>query len=172
MKKAIPIEVKRQVLDRDSACVYCGRPVFKVIRDDVPISQRWRAIDERGATFHFEHKVPLAAGGESTVENICLSCPECNLTKARTHDKKAARKGQPAMSRVIKVEEHVYDRLDQLRGKGGTFSEVVDDLLGVREEICQVITVIEGMIKFREWQAERMLRQQLGTDIKTKEEVE
>jgi hypothetical protein len=32
--------------------------------------------------FEFEHIIPRAAGGETVVENICLSCPTCNRYKS------------------------------------------------------------------------------------------
>lgn len=31
--------------------------------------------------WHMEHKIPLSRGGEHDWENVCLSCPSCNLTK-------------------------------------------------------------------------------------------
>ena len=34
-----------------------------------------------GVTFHIEHVVPLANGGETTFGNLALSCPGCNLSK-------------------------------------------------------------------------------------------
>jgi hypothetical protein len=37
-------------------------------------------------TFHIEHKVPLARGGRSDPENICLACPACNLAKGTKTD--------------------------------------------------------------------------------------
>jgi 5-methylcytosine-specific restriction endonuclease McrA len=36
----------------------------------------------QGATFHIEHVVPKSKGGESTLENLALACPGCNLHKA------------------------------------------------------------------------------------------
>jgi hypothetical protein len=33
-------------------------------------------------TFEFEHIIPRSAGGETTFENLCLSCPTCNRHKA------------------------------------------------------------------------------------------
>ncbi len=30
---------------------------------------------------HFDHIVPLSKGGPHSVENLCVSCPKCNLTK-------------------------------------------------------------------------------------------
>jgi len=156
MKAAIPAEVRRQVLERDKACVYCGRPVSKIVGEDAPYSQRWRALDERGITFHFEHRVPRAAGGLNTADNICIACPECNLTKARSHDRKAAREGKTAMTRVIKVEDKIYDRLDRIRDKGQTFSQVIEDLLTLRGSLFNMINVLEGQLKYNEWKAKRL----------------
>jgi hypothetical protein len=58
----IPTEVRRAVLDRDgSKCRYCG--------------------DEDGP-FHFDHYLPFARGGLSTVENLRVACARCNLSKS------------------------------------------------------------------------------------------
>jgi hypothetical protein len=138
----VPIEVRRQVLERDKACAYCGRPVYKVAGDDVPFTQRWRALDERGATFHFDHKVPLAAGGLDTAENICLACPECNLAKARSHDKRLANKGRSPMTRAIKLTEDTYQELETLKEKGDSFCDVIDSLLQARKDMTSLIAQI------------------------------
>jgi hypothetical protein len=34
-----------------------------------------------GVTFHVEHVVPRSAGGKTTLSNLALSCPGCNLAK-------------------------------------------------------------------------------------------
>jgi 5-methylcytosine-specific restriction endonuclease McrA len=34
-----------------------------------------------GQTFHHEHILPLSASGRTTAENLCYSCPHCNLAK-------------------------------------------------------------------------------------------
>lgn len=36
----------------------------------------------QGATFHIEHVIPQSKGGDSTLENLALACPGCNLRKA------------------------------------------------------------------------------------------
>ena len=36
----------------------------------------------QGATFHVEHVIPQSKGGESTLENLALAWPGCNLHKA------------------------------------------------------------------------------------------
>jgi 5-methylcytosine-specific restriction endonuclease McrA len=39
------------------------------------------AGDDAG-DFHLDHIIPLAAGGATEFENLCLSCPFCNEFKA------------------------------------------------------------------------------------------
>ena len=34
------------------------------------------------ATFHVDHAVPVAAGGETLLENLALACVSCSLRKA------------------------------------------------------------------------------------------
>jgi 5-methylcytosine-specific restriction endonuclease McrA len=36
----------------------------------------------QGATFHIEHVIPQSKGGKSSLENLTLACPGCNLHKA------------------------------------------------------------------------------------------
>jgi hypothetical protein len=38
--------------------------------------------DASGVTFHIEHVLPRAMGGKTTLSNLALSCPGCNLAKA------------------------------------------------------------------------------------------
>lgn len=35
-----------------------------------------------GVTFHLEHVLPRSQGGATTMSNLALSCPGCNLSKA------------------------------------------------------------------------------------------
>ena len=59
------------------------------------------------------------------------------------------------MSKAIKVDEIAYYNLDRLRGKGETFSEVVEDLLSLRELICSHLAEIEHLLRFWEYQREQ-----------------
>lgn len=34
--------------------------------------------------YHIDHRVPLSRGGSNSANNICITCPHCNMTK---HDK-------------------------------------------------------------------------------------
>jgi len=45
------------------------------------------------------------------------------------------------MSKAIKLENQVYDRLDQLRGKRETFSDIVAKLLRTREGVDTLIGI-------------------------------
>lgn len=36
---------------------------------------------ETGSSYHVDHVIPLARGGDNTIENIVVSCPTCNATK-------------------------------------------------------------------------------------------
>jgi hypothetical protein len=59
-------ELSRTVRDRAQArCQYCR------LHESL-----------QGATFHIEHVIPLSKGGSSSLENLALACPGCNLHKA------------------------------------------------------------------------------------------
>jgi hypothetical protein len=61
----VPATLKRQVYQRASGCCeYC-----LVHQDDYDIR------------FHIEHIIAIAQGGKTIYENLCLSCPRCNLYK-------------------------------------------------------------------------------------------
>lgn len=60
------------------------------------------------------------------------------------------------MSKVIKVETQVYDELDKLRVGRQTFSDVIEDLLKSRLKILEAMNMLEGQLKFREWQRQKL----------------
>jgi len=69
------------------------------------------------------------------------------------------------VSKVVKVEDQVYQELDELRQKGDTFSQVIEDMLKARLKIFELLGIIEGQLKFRGWQRrelERLQKQQGG----------
>ncbi len=39
------------------------------------------AVTLLGKTYHMDHKNPVVRGGENTKFNLCIACPECNLSK-------------------------------------------------------------------------------------------
>src|SRR5437660_1945545 len=70
MSAAIPANVVRYVrLRAREVCEYCRIP-------------QW----SQEATFHIDHIHPVADGGQTTEDNLALSCITCSLKKgARTH---------------------------------------------------------------------------------------
>ena len=62
----IPVELRQLVNDRAAGrCEYCS------------LSQ-----DGQEATFHIDHVVPVAVGGQTVVQNLALACVSCSLRKA------------------------------------------------------------------------------------------
>lgn len=68
MSTYIPVSLRQQILALEQGyCAYCQSPEALM-----------------GVTFEIEHIVPLSAGGETVLTNLCLSCPTCNRYKV-TH---------------------------------------------------------------------------------------
>ncbi len=61
----IPKSLRRKVIRRaNDCCEYCGL---------AQVGQE--------ATFHIDHVIPVAAGGQSSFENLALACVSCSLRK-------------------------------------------------------------------------------------------
>lgn len=83
-------ETRQAVLRRDGFfCRFCGIPVVHAsvrarIRRMYPQALRWsRIAREQHAAFQamwlqFDHVLPNSRGGESTVENVVITCAPCN----------------------------------------------------------------------------------------------
>ena len=56
------------------------------------------------------------------------------------------------MSKAIKVEDHIYTSLDRLRVGRSTFSDVIKELLQARQTTMEAMSMLEGQLKYREWQ--------------------
>ena len=62
----IPASVRQAVIEAaQGRCAYCRSPERLM-----------------GVTFEVDHVVPRDAGGRTTLNNLCLSCPTCNRHKA------------------------------------------------------------------------------------------
>jgi HNH endonuclease len=65
MSAYISVDLQRQIRNRWlDRCAYC-----------------LTAESLTATTFEFEHIIPRSAGGETILENLCLSCPSCNRYK-------------------------------------------------------------------------------------------
>ncbi|WP_066423518.1 HNH endonuclease [Anabaena sp. 4-3] len=66
MSVYIPVELQRKIRSKFAdCCAYCRTAEHLTV-----------------TTFEFEHIIPLSAGGKTSFENLCLSCPTCNRYKA------------------------------------------------------------------------------------------
>lgn len=66
MSGGVPSFLRRQVTAKAAGwCAYC-RSAERLM----------------GIAFEIDHITPISAGGETDVDNLCLSCPSCNRHKA------------------------------------------------------------------------------------------
>lgn len=66
MSATISAELRAQVRAREkNRCAYCRSP------EELTVT-----------TFEVDHIVPVSAGGETTLDNLCLACPTCNRHKS------------------------------------------------------------------------------------------
>lgn len=76
--KTIPAGLRRLVIQRAvHRCEYCK------------LSQ-----EGQEATFHIDHVIPVAAGGETVAENLALACVSCSLRKAARQTAVDSQSGQ------------------------------------------------------------------------------
>lgn len=59
------------------------------------------------------------------------------------------------MSKSIKLNEEVYADLDEVRGKGETFSQAVDRLLDLRRMLLSVDPILRGQRAYQEFKDAR-----------------
>lgn len=66
MSQHVPATLRVQILSAAKGrCAYCRN-----------------AETLLGVTFEVDHIVPQSAGGQTSIDNLCLSCPTCNRRKA------------------------------------------------------------------------------------------
>ncbi len=61
------------------------------------------------------------------------------------------------MSRAIKVEDQVYTKLDLIRDKGETFSQIIERLLEARLKMFEMLSMVEGVLRYQEWKQKQLL---------------
>ena len=75
LRRFIPLEMKVQLLNRDNfKCQICGKYVTSC-RD------ARRFVKLGSGLYHIDHIVPVVQGGRATMENLRVTCPECNLKR-------------------------------------------------------------------------------------------
>ncbi len=62
------------------------------------------------------------------------------------------------MSKPIKVSDQVYQELDMVKEKGETFSQVVERLLEARAKMFEMLSMVEGVLRYQEWKQKQFLK--------------
>lgn len=60
------------------------------------------------------------------------------------------------MSKTIRLEVPVYDRLELFREKRETFSSVVNRLLNIRDGVITLVSTIAGMENYAEYRSKKL----------------
>ena len=60
------------------------------------------------------------------------------------------------MSKTVKLEDAVYNRLDTFQQKHETKSQAISRLLDMLEKVGELRSILEGQVNFREWQKEQL----------------
>lgn len=65
-----------------------AHPTFRKLREDARKYRAQLLKSQHGNCFwckreiegesHIDHKIPLIKGGDSSIENLCVACPDCN----------------------------------------------------------------------------------------------
>lgn len=77
LRRFISMDLKRAVLERDGLkCTICGK--YLTSCRDV---NRFLKLGQ--GLYHIDHVVPVLQGGRATLENLRLTCPQCNLKRKR-----------------------------------------------------------------------------------------
>ena len=77
LRRFVPLDMKAEILERDGfKCQICGK--FLTSCRDAK-----RFVKLGSGLFHIDHVVPVLQGGRATLENLRLTCPECNLKRKK-----------------------------------------------------------------------------------------
>lgn len=77
--KRVAYEAKRKA--SITSCVDAVNRFIEHIRSKKRVRCYYCADVVSGSSVHFDHIMPLAKGGSHSPENLCASCPSCNLKK-------------------------------------------------------------------------------------------
>lgn len=75
LRRFVSVDMKERILERDNfKCQLCGKYVT-TCRDAK------RFVKLGSGLYHLDHIVPVHQGGRATLENLRVTCPECNLKR-------------------------------------------------------------------------------------------
>ena len=77
LRRFIPMDMKVEIIERDGfKCQICGK-FLTTCRE----AKRFAKL--ASGLFHIDHIVPVSQGGRATLENLRLTCPDCNRKRKR-----------------------------------------------------------------------------------------
>lgn len=95
-RRSIPMDIQRKVFERDKyKCQYCGKEATWQVFNRNGITQlfenkptslnRWQHFWDwqDPVPFEIDHIVPICEGGDNNIENLKLSCRNCNRSKGK-----------------------------------------------------------------------------------------
>ena len=83
LQRFIPIDLRVEIIERDGfKCQECG----KFITSD---KDARRLVKHANRMYHIDHIVPVAQGGRATLENLRLTCPQCNQKRKKGNNLQA-----------------------------------------------------------------------------------
>lgn len=85
-RKAIPVDTRWDVIERDNAtCQMCGKVGHVVRRAGKPSVVEPSNHGKNGQlSFHFHHIIPVFLDGTNDKDNLELRCQKCNATEKLT----------------------------------------------------------------------------------------
>ena len=77
LRRFIPIDLRVEVIERDGfKCKICGKFLTSC-------REARRFVKLGQGLYHIDHIVPVIQGGRATIENLRLTCPECNQKRKK-----------------------------------------------------------------------------------------
>ena len=77
LRRFIPLDMKVELVERDGfKCKICGKFLTSC-------REARRFVKLGQGLYHIDHIVPVVQGGRATLENLRLTCPECNLKRKK-----------------------------------------------------------------------------------------
>lgn len=113
-RKPISKRLRFEVFRRDGfRCVYCGAKG-----------------SETGAGLHIDHVLPVALGGDDSLDNLAASCPDCNQGKSSTLGD-----GEIADDLAQRNRDRARAMREAIRGLGGAGLDSREEIARMANEI-------------------------------------
>lgn len=118
MSAYIPIELQRRIREQfQDTCAYCQTSEYLTV-----------------TTFEIEHIVPISAGGQTLLENLCLACPSCNRHKASR---------QTAINPKTGKQENLFNPQTQKWKDHFQWNEEGTEIIGITPESQTTISALK-----------------------------